>query len=76
MLLQYIPEGEGAEPSLCDYSHVSLHSAFSRTMEDFEGAVVHPSGDVAVVATYVGKLKALVLKGTHRKSIRSEFDCM
>jgi hypothetical protein len=76
ILLEYVPETESSEPFLREYSHSSLHSSHSRPMEFFEGAVVHPSGDVAIVATYVGKLKALVLKGTRRKKIKAEFDCM
>lgn len=76
MLLEYVQEGESEEHSLREYNHLSLHSSFSRTMEDFEGAVMHPSGDVAIVATYVGKLKALVLKGLEKKIMESEFDCM
>ena len=76
ILLAYVPAVEGSEPSLKEYSYLSLRSSHSRTMEFFEGAVVHPSGDVAIVATYIGKLKALILKGTQRKRIKAEFDCM
>lgn len=76
ILLEYVSEAEGSEPFLRDYSHSSLHSSHSRPMEFFEGAIVHPSGDVAITATYVGKLKALVLKGTPRKRLIAEFDCM
>ena len=76
ILLEYVPETGGYEPFLREYSHLSLYSSHSRTMEHFQGAIVHPSGDVAIVATYVGKLKALVLKGNQRKKIKAEFDCM
>jgi len=44
-------------------------------MEDFEGAIVHPSGDIAVVATYVGKLKILYFS-EDRRSVERESDCM
>lgn len=76
ILLEYVPAMEGTEPCLREYDHMSLRSSHSRSMEFFEGAVVHPGGDVAIVATYIGKLKALVMKGTQRKRIKAEFDCM
>ncbi|KAF8526426.1 CPSF A subunit region-domain-containing protein [Gautieria morchelliformis] len=76
ILLEYVPEVEGSEPFLRGYNTLSLRSSYSRSVEFFEGALVHPSGDVAVVATYIGKLKALVLKGTLRKKIKADFDCI
>ncbi|KAF8516138.1 CPSF A subunit region-domain-containing protein [Hysterangium stoloniferum] len=72
ILLEYVPE-ENDRPCLRVCKSLSLHSHHLRPMENFEGAVVHPAGDIIIVATYIGKLKALVLRGRQRIE---EFDCM
>lgn len=68
-------QDETENPFLREMYHISLHLPFSRVMEDFEGAVVHSSGTLAVVATYVGKLRVLVFN-KNRTKIAKEFDCM
>jgi len=74
ILFEYVLEGEDREPGLQETSHLALHSSLLQKMDNGD-AVVHPSGDVAVVATYVGKLKVLVLENLQRTTIKSEFDC-
>lgn len=59
--------------SLREIYSLSLQVPFSRPMENFEGAIVHHSGDLAVIATYVGKLKVLWVQDKGRIS---DFDCL
>ncbi|GJJ09699.1 hypothetical protein Clacol_003923 [Clathrus columnatus] len=72
IIYEYIYEKTGTA-SLREFYRLSLYAPFSRSMENFEGAVVHPSGNLALIATYVGKLKVLVIED--RKRIW-DFDCL
>lgn len=59
--------------SLREAHNLSLQAPFSRPMENFEGAIVHHSGNLAVIVTYVGKLKVLWVQDQGRIS---HFDCL
>lgn len=58
LLLQYVPD---QDPRLECTKSISLHERNARPAEFFCSAIVNPAGDVAVVSSYVGKLKVLEL---------------
>lgn len=72
IIYEYIHEKDETS-KLREFYRLSLQTPFSRPMENFEGAIVHPSGNIAVIATYVGKLKVLLLQD---KGHISDFDCL
>jgi len=58
LLLRYVSDNN---PHLKCTKSVSLHERNARPAEFFCGAIVNPSGNIAVLSSYVGKLKILEL---------------
>ncbi|KAG8965789.1 hypothetical protein FRC03_000160 [Tulasnella sp. 419] len=63
------------EASRVFVSHnISLRMRGAREAEFFNGAIVHPNGNVIVTHVYTGHLKVMVL-GENPNKIESEFEC-
>lgn len=70
-LIDYIPSTGSPGPHLEFTRTDSLHERGARPTEFFTGAIVDPSGEVAIISSYVGKLKVLELNDA---KIVSDFD--
>lgn len=71
IVLEY--QGKGGTGQLVDVGTVSLHDRIARHAEFCNTVTIDPTGSIAVVSCYVGKLRVLVFQdGT----IEEEYDVM
>lgn len=63
--------GAGDVAELKTLHHLSLHERSTRTAEFFNDVLLDPSGSVAVISCYTGKLKVVLMSGGN---YQSDFD--
>ncbi|KAJ3503729.1 hypothetical protein NLJ89_g8306 [Agrocybe chaxingu] len=62
IILSYV-DSESSAPKLKVKKQIPLFERFPRLAEFFTDFLIHPSGNLAVVSCYAGKLKIITLKG-------------